>query len=858
MAAPTWFTYETYMNNKLADMQKADKAYTMDQLVASFKAAGFGGDTPEAIAEGAYNHFVAYGAKEDIAPNAFFNANEYYEAKAAEFFKKPAKDVTAADVANVKGLIIGADMNAWSHYVQYGTKENVNASNQFNTKAYMDAKLLALQSSDPEGKWDMAKLNDAFKAAGLSALEHFMLYGGTGNGEVAQKYDPAKPTVMPAAFSVPEDQKVNPGAPGQTFTLTTGIDTWTGSAADDTVIGVVSATGGTVNVGDSVDGGAGWDTLKVSATTVVNLTGTTFKNVEEVQITATTTAVTTVNLGGAVSELQKLTVAGGTTGSLALQGFNSSSLLTLKDLAGAATVTYADLSATATGAATIAVDGAKDTSGLNVANVNNLTLQAVGTKSTLVSVSGDAQFKNLTIGAGTDLTLTTVTGSALETISANGAGKVTINGLSHATVKTVTAGDGDFYLSAGASVADGLTFTGGAGNDTLKLNYAKIDKAASLNGGAGTDTLIIADTFNGSAAASYAAINKATGFEILGFGAAATVDMSQIKTAFDHYAVYGAGSSYSATFDKIATGTKFSVDFASAASGDNAFNVLTLNALKGGATLDLSLNAGLTGASTLAGLEMANVSTLNLHSNGSKDSTVNTISAATWADGMSVNIDGSASASITSAFAGKNVWVDASGMTGEAKLNYTASGGVENVIGTINNDTFKAGVGLDVFHGGKGADSVVMTSVTSAANKLTLTFDDGDSTGIAGSLKLSDMLSGKATWDAVTGVANGTSTANDAAHLTLDTKQDGTNVKTLNDITAFATAGDLGKVAVAKAGDFLVVLEGGTSMAVVFQDTNMNGVIDADDFMITLTGTGAWVAGDFTVAGGNLNIANHS
>ena len=57
-----WFDSTVYMQNKLAQMQATDPAYTMTQLVADFAAAGFVGE------EGYFNHFMQFGAAEEVAP----------------------------------------------------------------------------------------------------------------------------------------------------------------------------------------------------------------------------------------------------------------------------------------------------------------------------------------------------------------------------------------------------------------------------------------------------------------------------------------------------------------------------------------------------------------------------------------------------------------------------------------------------------------------------------------------------------------------------------------------------------------------------------------------------------------------
>ena len=119
MANPKWFDADSNMQNKLAQMQATDPAYTMTQLVADFAAAGFVGD------EGYYAHFVQFGAAEEVAPNAYFDADEYYAAKAAQYYGE-AFTGSELQIAQVKALINKEGMNAWTHYQQFGSAEGVN------------------------------------------------------------------------------------------------------------------------------------------------------------------------------------------------------------------------------------------------------------------------------------------------------------------------------------------------------------------------------------------------------------------------------------------------------------------------------------------------------------------------------------------------------------------------------------------------------------------------------------------------------------------------------------------------------------------------------------------------------------
>ena len=103
-----WFDPTVYMQNKLAQMQATDPAYTMSDLVAAFADAGFVGE------EGYFQHFLQFGAAEEVAPNAYFNANEYYAAKAAQFYGE-AFTGSELQIAQVKTLINKEGMTCLSN-----------------------------------------------------------------------------------------------------------------------------------------------------------------------------------------------------------------------------------------------------------------------------------------------------------------------------------------------------------------------------------------------------------------------------------------------------------------------------------------------------------------------------------------------------------------------------------------------------------------------------------------------------------------------------------------------------------------------------------------------------------------------
>ena len=82
---------------------------------------------------------------------------------------------------------------------------------------------------------------------------------------------------------------------GQTFTLTAGMDNLIGSAFADNFVARTINNGNTLQDGDSIDGGAGLDTLYVDFTNLGNAITPVLKNIEAVVIRAQTTTTDNTN-----------------------------------------------------------------------------------------------------------------------------------------------------------------------------------------------------------------------------------------------------------------------------------------------------------------------------------------------------------------------------------------------------------------------------------------------------------------------------------------------------------------------------------------------------------------------------------
>ena len=179
MANPTWFDATKYLENKLAQLQaidpegkqNGDKAWDADSLTAAMEAAGFKGE------EGAYQHFMTYGAAENVSPNAAFDVDFYLAAKADQLNKEqPGANWT---VNKVYEAIQAAGMNVWQHYELYGSQEGVATSADFDSEKYFSEKTRLMNETKEDGRsdWSVAEVKAAFAEAGLSALEHYNIYG---------------------------------------------------------------------------------------------------------------------------------------------------------------------------------------------------------------------------------------------------------------------------------------------------------------------------------------------------------------------------------------------------------------------------------------------------------------------------------------------------------------------------------------------------------------------------------------------------------------------------------------------------------------------------------------------------------
>src|SRR5690606_20251687 len=220
---------------------------------------------------------------------------------------------------------------------------------------------------------------DAYTAA-LDTTEEIIAYSGNTAAAAGRAFLQGVSTTVPnqAAVDAAVADMVGPGGvPGDTFTLTTGVDTLLGTHNNDTFQGILDgAATDTFNTFDSVDGNSGHDTLLIVGNGGVDFpANVTIKNVEVVNV-GTAAAITNLNSSsfqGAQQLWQVGAAAAVTIGAGVTAGFRN---------VGADTVIAAD----GVSSVAVALDNAD---GASVVTIDETTAGDVTSVSVSGSVDGD-------------------------------------------------------------------------------------------------------------------------------------------------------------------------------------------------------------------------------------------------------------------------------------------------------------------------------------------------------------------------------------------------------------------------------------------------------------------------------------
>lgn len=463
MSAPAWFNYETYVSNKLAQLQAADPdaGWTAESLQAAFTANGYSSD-----ANGMYQHFVDFGNAENVSPSPYFVVSEYMANKLAQL---QADEPDAGwDMAKLEEAFKTNGLSAWDHYERFGQAEGISPSSLFDTNAYLAAKLAQLQADEPNAGWETVdQVVTAFQENGLNPIEHYFLFGINEN----LSYSPVTPE------------------PGVTDELTTARDVLNLGAGDQIIGGVASALSAekTLNENDLIDGGEGNDTLRVTldanfngftVTDDPNTTGG-MKNVENVELTNNGSIARTFSAKGSEG-VTTYTLHAGEAGTGAIN---------LKDLAAAGVTVNVDglqKGTTDVQFATGALSGAEDSMTFGLNNVGAAAASATADP-TYVGLKATPGLESVTVNAsGTNYA--DLSGLDAASLAVTGAGSLDVSAV-NAALTSLDASAATGNVSADLSAATMQSVKGGAGDDTFIVKG--LAPTAVLEGGAGNDTLII-------------------------------------------------------------------------------------------------------------------------------------------------------------------------------------------------------------------------------------------------------------------------------------------------------------------------------------------------------------------------------
>jgi hypothetical protein len=543
----------------------------------------------------------------------------------------------------------------------------------------------------------------------------------------------------------------------KTFTLTTSTDSgadFTGTTAGDTFVGAYvadSGTGTTFTTGDTLDGGAGTDSLSLSVSglsTVANtLAAQTLTSIETIKIlnfdsnadddedttidAALWTGVTTVNLDNSSA-----------TGDTAVNNLAAIAAVGVSNGSGDLTIDYA----------AAAVSGTADEQTLNLSGVQ------AGT------ITFDSGIETVNVVSSTgNSTVTEIISTGAETLNISGSKDLTLSTALDTNFKTVDASALTGDLTTIATGAVDLTYSGGSGDDKIRLAGGNITASDTVTGGDGTDTVVLT-----AATSSTTAAAKVTGFEtvksyqdvaaantltintaqIVGTSSSVGVekmtytepsndiDQSVTVTAaftnLDDPAVSISG--VTSAGDASDTGTMTAVVTLAEATDTSAdTTTITLGSTSGSGSAAASNDAFTTTNLTITG---NNYETVNFISQGAN----NTVAVLNASDATALNVTGGDKTLTISSFSTSNLTsIDTSAFAkaftmgasaGNKATTVTGGSAADTIITGTNNDTITTNGGNDDVTPGTGNDTVTTgdgaDTVTGVGGDNTITLGAGD------------------------------------------------------------------------------------------------------------------------------------
>jgi len=627
-----------------------------------------------------------------------------------------------------------------------------------------------------EGRLAFRPLNDGSEAgstyAAGSNITEAKSFMAAVDGETAYTDEGLSASVATIVTNgVPAEDAV-----AQTFTLTANTDSgssFTGTTADDSFVSAYVAdagTGTTFTTGDILDGDGGTDSIAISisgaSTAAQTIAAQTLTSIETINIlnfdantndahdtsidAALWTGVETVNLNNS-----------GTTGDTAVNNLAAIATVGLSNGSGDLNIDYA----------AAAVEGTADAQTLNVSGVQ------AGT------VTFDSGIETVNVVASTgNSTVTEIIATGAETLNISGDKDVTLSTAVDTNFITVDASGLTGDLTSINTGAVDLTYTGGDGDDKIRLAGGNITASDTVAGGEGTDTVVLtAATSSATAAAKVTGFEKVKSYQDVAAtntltintahlaGTSSSVGVEKMTYTDDNDGTADAAT-VTASFTNLSdptvtisgitsagdandTGTMTAVvTLAEATDATDDTTSITLGSTSGSGSA--AITAGSTNAANLT-INANNYETLNFVSQGAN----NTVAVLNASDATALNVTGGSKTLTLTSFSTSNLAsIDTSAFTKAFTMSASSSnkattvtGGsaADTIITGTNNDTITTNGGNDDVTSGTGNDTVTTgdgaDTVTGVGGDNTITLGDGDDSlevSTFSNLTVSDTIAG--------------------------------------------------------------------------------------------------------------------
>lgn len=415
------------------------------------------------------------------------------------------------------------------------------------------------------------------------------------------------------------------GTIGGTFALTSSIDTYAGTANNDTISAVidsVTAANTTFTALDSINGGAGTDTINFLAPAALDTTGTAGVSISNVEVanfragttvttnTTTWTGLTNLNVtqATAVTATAATTTDVSVSGATGAIGINGGKAVTVTDATAAQNIT---IGATTVNAGAITVTDTNQTSGvIAVDGGTNVSITSTGANTGAITVGQGGAATDLP--SGTVTVVNNYTNAAAAATNLTG-GNITVTGGSTISV-TTTATQGVMTTASTNSTIDQGDVTIVAGTNTTSVSVKQAADVAAVNtvlavaGNAEAQTV----TFGAMANGETLTINGLT------FTAAKALTAAQVAAAFSNLVAsdtQGSASTTNGVFTNTSTtlamtsGAVTTVDGVSTVVFTSTTNANLAALTIGGTATGTSVTKTVDGAATVAATGKGGVTT---------------------------------------------------------------------------------------------------------------------------------------------------------------------------------------------------------------------------------------------------------